>query len=86
MASLGKALTLVRGLGHLSALETRLAPILLFSDLLEIENVMSEIKTALPEIKTALPEIKTALPEIKTSLPEIKTALLEIKIVSEYES
>ena len=56
MASLCMALTLIRGLGQLSALAPRLAPILLFSDLLEI-------KIALPEIKTALLEIENALPE-----------------------
>ena len=65
-------LTLVRGLVQLSALAPRLAPILLFSDLLEIE-------TALPEIETVLPEIETVLPQMETTLPEIE-------IVSKYES
>ena len=60
-------MTLVRGLGQLSALLPRLAAILLFADL--------------PEIETALPEIETVLPEIETALPEIETAL-EIEILS----
>ena len=68
MAPLGMALTLVRGLGQLSALAPCLAPISLFYDPLEIA-------TALPGIMTALPEIMTALPDIMTALPEIVTAL-----------
>ena len=43
-------LTLVRGLVQLSALAPRLAPILLFSDLLEIETALPEIETDLLEI------------------------------------
>ena len=47
-----------------SALASRLAPNILFSDLLEIETALPEIETILCEIKTILPEIKTILPEI----------------------
>ena len=45
------ALTLVRGLGQLSALAPCLAPIFIFSDLLKIETTLPEIETALSEIK-----------------------------------
>ena len=48
MASLGIALTLVIGPSQLLAL----APLLLFSDLLEIETALPEIETDLPEIET----------------------------------
>ena len=58
MAPLGMALTVVRGLGQLSALAPRLASIILFSDILEIETALPKNKTALPEIKTALLEIE----------------------------
>ena len=58
------ALTLVRGLGQLSAYAPSLAPILLFFVFLEIDTALHEIETALPEIKIALPEIEIALPEI----------------------
>ena len=51
MTSLGMALTLVRGLGQLSALAPCLAPIFIFSDLLKIETTLPEIETALSEIK-----------------------------------
>ena len=67
MASLSMTLTLVRGLGQLSALTLRLAPLLSFSDLLEIETVLPEIETAL-ENETTLPEFKTALPKSKFGL------------------
>ena len=83
------ALTLVRGPSQLLALAPRLAPLLLFSDLLEIETALPETETDLPEIQTDVPEIETTLPEIETALPEIETewpeidnALLEIKILS----
>ena len=58
MAFLDMALTLVRGLRQLSALASRFAPILLFSDLLEIKTVLPEIKTTLTEIETVLPEFE----------------------------
>ena len=61
MASLSMTLALVRGLGQLSALTLRLAPLLSFSDLLEIETTVPEIETALPEIETELPEIETTM-------------------------
>ena len=50
MASLGMALTLVRGPSQLLDLAPRLALLLLFSDLLEIETALPEIDTGLPEI------------------------------------
>ena len=56
MVSLGMAFTLVRGPGLLTALATRLAPLLSFSELLEIEIALSEIETALPEIETDMPD------------------------------
>ena len=52
-------LTLVRCPRQLLALVRRLAPLLLFSDLLEIETDLPEIETALPKIETDLPEIET---------------------------
>ena len=58
MVSLGMVFTLVRGPGLLTALATRLAPLLSFSDQLEIEIALSEIETALPEIETDMPEIE----------------------------
>ena len=54
MASLGMALALVRDTGQLSTLAPRLAPLLSFSDLLEIETALSEIQTDLPVNETAL--------------------------------
>ena len=57
MASLGMALTLVRGPRQ------RLAPLLLLS---------AGNRDDLPEIETNLPKVKTTLPEMETNLPEIK--------------
>ena len=54
MTSLG----IGRSLWQLSALAPRLAPILLFSDLLEIESALPKIKTAQLEIEIALLEIE----------------------------
>ena len=58
------ALTLVRGPLHLFALAPRSAPLILNSELLEIETDLPEIETALSEMETVLPEIETALPKI----------------------
>ena len=56
MTSLGMAFTLVRGLGagRLSVFQLRLEPLLLFSDLLEIETALSEMKTEKKNIEIAL--------------------------------
>ena len=57
MTSLGMGWSL----WQLSALAPRLAPILLFSDLLEIESALPKIKTAQLEIEIALLEIERTI-------------------------
>ena len=54
MSSLDITMTFFWGPGWLSASEARLAPLLFFS--------------ALPQIETALPQIETALPQIEINV------------------
>ena len=61
MASLDMALNLVRGPRQLLALAPRLASLLLFSDLLEIEIDLPEIETDLPEIEILSYELENKI-------------------------
>ena len=58
MAFLGMTLTLVRGLGQLSALAPHLDPILLLSDLLKIETVLPDIETGRSRFQTGRPRFQ----------------------------